>query len=425
MEQKNLVPKRRFKEFQNAPAWEKRKLVDLCTTFTDGDWIEAKDQSDNGIRLIQTGNVGVNEFIDKADKSKWITEDTFNRLNCSEVYPGDILISRLPEPAGRACIVPNFEKRMITAVDCTIVRTSDECNKKYLVQYLSSESYFKSVNNFLAGGTRQRISRSNLANFIVPLPSKPEQKKIGAVLDRLDNLITLHQRKLEKMKALKSAYLSEMFPAEGERVPKRRFAGFTQPWERRKFIELLDVKDGIRRGPFGSALKKDLFVPKSDYVVYEQQNAIYDKWETRYYITKEKFEELHKFVLSEGDFIMSGAGTIGRIAKVPKGIKKGVFNQALIRFKINPELTDSNYFLEWIRSNEMQRKFTGSNPGSAMTNLVPMSEVKEWVISLPSLAEQKKIGDFFAELSDIITLHQRKLEKLQNLKKAYLNEMFV
>ncbi|MDP1498574.1 restriction endonuclease subunit S [Bacillus velezensis] len=206
--------------------------------------------------------------------------------------------------------------------------------------------------------------------------------------------------------------------------PKIRFVGFTDAWEERKFIELLDIREGIRRGPFGSALKKELFVPKSDYVVYEQQNAIYDKWETRYNITKDKFDELRKFVLSEGDFIMSGAGTIGRISRVPNGIKQGVFNQALIRFKINTEVTNSNYFLEWIRSDNMQRKFTEANPGSAMTNLVPMHEVKEWVVSSPSLGEQKKIGDFFTELSYLLTLHQRKLELLKDTKKNLLQKMF-
>ncbi len=208
------------------------------------------------------------------------------------------------------------------------------------------------------------------------------------------------------------------------KVPELRFKGFTDDWEQRKFFELLDAKNGIRRGPFGSALKKDFFVSKSDYVVYEQQNAIYNRWETRYYITKEKFDELHKFILDEGDFIMSGAGTIGRISRVPAGIKTGVFNQALIRFKINSELTDSDYFLEWIRSDSMQRRLTATNPGSAMTNLVPMSEVKKWEVMLPSLAEQQKIGDAFTKLSSMVALHQRKYGALLRLKEAYLQNLF-
>ena len=204
------VPEIRFSGFTDS--WEQRKLESLCIKFTDGDWIEAKDQSDSGVRLVQTGNVGVTEYLDKPNNKKWISEETFNRLHCEEVLPGDILISRLPEPAGRACIMPALETKMITAVDCTIVRTAPEINNKFLVQYLSSQSYFKEVNTCLAGGTRQRISRSNLANFDIPVPTdKAEQDAIGEFLDNLDNLITLHQRKALQLQKIKQALLQHMF----------------------------------------------------------------------------------------------------------------------------------------------------------------------------------------------------------------------
>ena len=182
--------------------------------------------------------------------------------------------------------------------------------------------------------------------------------------------------------------------------------------------------DGLRRGPFGSALKKEFFISSSEYTVYEQNNAIYNTWKTRYFITPEKFQELHKFQLVPGDFILSGAGTIGRIAQVPANITKGVFNQALIRIRINPEWMDKNFFLIWMQSENMQRKLTQANPGSAMTNLVPMSEIKKWEIIIPSKAEQNKIGEFIQKLNSLITLHQRKLEHLQEQKKGLLQKMF-
>jgi type I restriction enzyme S subunit len=196
-------------------------------------------------------------------------------------------------------------------------------------------------------------------------------------------------------------------------------------WELCKFKGLLDEQDGIRRGPFGSALKKAFFVENSEYVVYEQQNAIYDTYETRYKISKEKFKELEKFSISEGDFIMSGAGTIGRISRVPKGVAKGVFNQALIRFRTNTEVTDSEYFIQFVRADKMQKKLTGANPGSAITNLVPMSEIKKWDILIPSKKEQILVGLFLKKLDNTITLHQRKSDQLKELKKAYLQVMFV
>ena len=204
------VPEIRFKGFTDA--WEQRKLSSLCEKFTDGDWIEAKDQSDSGVRLIQTGNVGVTEYLDKPNNKKWVTADTFERLRCEEVLPGDILISRLPEPAGRACIMPNLGTKMITAVDCTIVRTFAEYSSKFLVQFLSTHDYFNEVNTALAGGTRQRISRSNLASFDVPTPPTfEEQEAIGNYFKHLDHLITLHQRKLEKLKNIKKSCLEKMF----------------------------------------------------------------------------------------------------------------------------------------------------------------------------------------------------------------------
>lgn len=212
---------------------------------------------------------------------------------------------------------------------------------------------------------------------------------------------------------------------EMKKVPRLRFRGFSEEWELCKFKGLLDEQDGIRRGPFGSALKKAFFVENSEYVVYEQQNAIYDTYETRYKISKEKFKELEKFSISEGDFIMSGAGTIGRISRVPKGVAKGIFNQALIRFRTNTEVTDSEYFIQFVRADKMQKKLTGANPGSAITNLVPMSEIKKWDILIPSKKEQILVGLFLKKLDNTITLHQRKLEQLKELKKAYLQAMFV
>ena len=206
--------------------------------------------------------------------------------------------------------------------------------------------------------------------------------------------------------------------------PRIRFKGFTEDWEQRKFVDLLDPQNGIRRGPFGSSLKKDSFVKKSDYVVYEQQNAIYDNYETRYFISREKYNELIRFNIQPGDFIMSGAGTIGRISMVPDGIKKGVFNQALIRFKVNKDSVDPLYFLKFMQSDMMQKQLTQANPGSAMTNLVPMDELKKWNIVIPSFEEQNRISTFIKQIDDVITLHQRKLEKLKLAKKSLLQKLF-
>lgn len=169
---------------------------------------------------------------------------------------------------------------------------------------------------------------------------------------------------------------------------------------------ILNENDGIRRGPFGSALKKEYFVSNGPYVVYEQQNAIYDNYQTRYRISKEKFQELNKFSVHPGDFIMSGAGTIGKLSYVPQGVPEGVFNQALIRLRINKN-TNPWYFLQFMRSEFMQKKLTEANPGSAMTNLVPMSELKNWEVQIPQKKEQSAIGSLLMKLDQLIASNRR------------------
>lgn len=206
-------------------------------------------------------------------------------------------------------------------------------------------------------------------------------------------------------------------------IPKIRFNNSKIDWQQAKFKNLLNSEEGIRRGPFGSALKKELFVQNSEYVVYEQQNAIYDHFNTRYRISEEKYHELKKFILLSGDFIMSGAGTIGKISLVPEGIENGVFNQALIRLRVNKN-TDKEFFLQWMRSSKMQNKLTKANPASAMVNLVPMSEVKEWDVIVPSPEEQSAIGYLFRTLDDLLASYKDNLVNYQSLKATMLSKMF-
>ena len=195
-------------------------------------------------------------------------------------------------------------------------------------------------------------------------------------------------------------------------------------WEKRKFVQMLNNSDGLRRGPFGSALKKAFFVKESSFVVYEQQNAIYDRFNTRYRISEKKFAELHNFEVLPGDFLLSGAGTIGRIARVPKGIEQGVFNQALIRLRINESMTDSEFFLQFIRSDFMQKNLTETNPGSAIQNLVPMSELKNWTVRTPVVNEQRKIGSLLKKIDNLIAATQRRIDDLEQVEKTLLQHLF-
>ena len=287
------------------------------------------------------------------------------------------------------------------------------------------EIFREEWNKYGQPGSQVNLNSDLVKNQVINIPNEKEQEKISSFLEALDRIITLHQCKLKKLNLAKKSLLQKLFPRNGSQIPGVRFKGFTDAWEQRKFLDLLDTQNGIRRGPFGSSLKKDSFVKKSDYVVYEQQNAIYDNYVTRYFISKEKYNELIRFNIQPGDFIMSGAGTIGRISMVPDGIKKGVFNQALIRFKVDKNSVNPLYFLKFMQSDMMQKQLTQANPGSAMTNLVPMDELKKWDVTIPSLEEQNKISNFINQIDESITLHQRKLERLQEVKKGLLQKMFV
>ncbi len=160
-------------------------IGECACTFIDGDWIESKDQSESGIRLIQTGNIGNGVFKDKEEKSRFISEETFNRLNCSRIFKGDILVSRLPDPIGRACIVPEIDKA-ITAVDCTIIRLKSYVLPEFFIAYTKTSTYLNQIKKAATGTTRRRISRANLAKIIIPVPPIELQEEFAAIVRQAD-----------------------------------------------------------------------------------------------------------------------------------------------------------------------------------------------------------------------------------------------
>jgi len=179
------------------------KLSDMCIMFEDGDWIESKDQSDDGIRLLQTGNIGEGKFLEKEGKERFISRETFEKLKCKEVFSGDILISRLPEPVGRACLVPEKKQRMITAVDCTICRIDDKkIRRRYLCYYLQSANYYTQLKNSITGTTRKRISRKNLGNIEIKIPSDKKQEEVIKQLDLIVEIIDNKKKKLQLLDTL-------------------------------------------------------------------------------------------------------------------------------------------------------------------------------------------------------------------------------
>ena len=207
--------------------WQKTSLADLCEVFADGDWIESKDQSAEGIRLIQTGNVGEGLFRDRGEKARYISEATFKRLRCTEIFEGDCLISRLPDPAGRSCLLPDTGERMITAVDCTIVRFNrQQALPEFFNYYSQSRDYLRAVDGETTGTTRKRISRSKLAQTLIPVPPLPEQHRLVGILDEAFERIATAKANAEKnlrnARALFDSHLQSIFTQHGDGWMEKR-----------------------------------------------------------------------------------------------------------------------------------------------------------------------------------------------------------
>ena len=383
-------------------SWEQRKLASLCEKFTDGDWIESKDQSDFGVRLVQTGNVGVAEYLDKPNNKKWISEDTFDRLHCEEVLPGDILISRLPEPAGRACIVPLLGTKMITAVDCTIVRTAPDMSNKFLVQYLSSQAYFDDVNTCLAGGTRQRISRGNLANFNVPIPvKKSEQDAIGMFFGYLDNLITLHQRKCALLFSPFQAFISMMFITS------------TFSWEQRKFDEVFDCtvpNNTLSRAELSYDEGTVLNVHYGD-VLIKYGSVLDVQKDDIPRIPHRCREDFNGALLQDGDVIIADTAedeTTGKACEIGN-LQGSAIVSGLHTMVCRPRNRMAlGYLGYYLNSNAYHHQLLPLMQGIKVLSL-SRSNIQKTSVSYPiAVKEQQLIAYYFSQLDNLITLHQRK-----------------
>ena len=390
--------------------WEVKKLGDVCNCLTDGDWIESKDQSLDGIRLIQIGNIGKGKFRDKSDSYKFISESTFHELNCKEIFPGDILVSRLPDPIGRACIVPQLNNKLITAVDCTIIRTNELLLPQFFIYYTMSNVYYSRLKNFITGAVRKRISRTNLSKIDVPVPSIQTQHKIIEELDCLTSVIEKQKKQLEELDNLAQSIFYDMF---GDPIVNEK------GW---KTSTIDNVCSSIIRGPFGSALKKEFFVEKDDstYKVYEQKNAIKkDAFIGTYYISKEMYKSLSRFEIFPNDIIMSCSGTIGELFVIPFDAERGIINQALLKFTLNKNI-EQNYFL--FMMNLMKSKM--DIKGCGIQNIGSVRYIKATKFGLPPLTLQQEFASKIEAIENQKKLIKKSIEETEELFNSRMDYYF-
>ena len=362
----NLSGERYRESTAQMTTYPRVEIGQISEFFTDGDWIESKDQSELGIRLIQTGNIGFGEYLDKKENSRFISEETFERLNCTEVIPGDVLVSRLPDPVGRACIAPSLSTRQITAVDCSIIRFAPgRLLPELFVAFTKSEHYYKNIEGYLTGTTRPRISRGNLSKVQIPLPPLDIQKEIVAEIEG-------YQKVIDGARAVVDNY--------------RPHIVVDPDWPMVALGEVCNFK----RGPFGGSLKKEIFV-KAGYAVYEQGHAIYEDFSSfRYFINETKYREMQGFAVHPRDIIMSCSGTMGRAAIVPDDAPPGIINQALLKLAVTDQILTS--FLKlWMDSSNFQQSIENVTFGAAIRNVASVKVLKSLTIPLPSLETQQAI----------------------------------
>ena len=194
--------------------WELKRIAAAARpgpdSFTDGDWVELPYITDNGVRLIQTGNIGIGEYREQGHR--YIDESSFEELRCTDINPGDVLICRLAEPVGRACLAPDLGVRMITSVDVCILKASEQFSGSYLVFLMSSRRYLDYVESLVRGGTRNRISRQMLGAIKIPAPPEAEQRAIAAYLEQVtsesDNSANTISKAIERLEEYRSALIT-------------------------------------------------------------------------------------------------------------------------------------------------------------------------------------------------------------------------
>ena len=382
-------PALRFKGFVND--WEQRKLGECCQEFKSGSFISASDIGDVGKYPVYGGN-GLRGF-----SAEYNHDAEFALIGRQGALCGNMNYS-----VGRAYFTEH-------AIAVQANKTADTKFLYYLLRKMNLGQYSdQSAQPGLAVG--------KLVKLTDLFPSVAEQIKIGHQFMGIDNLITLHQRKLEKLQNLKKAMLEKMFPKNGAKVPEIRFKGFTDDWEQRKLGEMAEIIGG---GTPNTNNKSYWNGDINWYAPAEIVNQIYVNSSERK-ITEEGYNNSSAKMLPTGTVLFTSRAGIGKTAILAK---EGCTNQGFQSIVPHKKELDS-YFI-FSRTEELKNYGEKMGAGSTFVE-VSGKQMENMNLMMPkTIAEQQKIGTYFENIDNLITLHQRKLEKLQNLKKAMLEKMFI
>lgn len=403
------IPKRRFKEFESEDSWEIRKLREITSLITKGTTPLSKTGKGE-VNFIKIENLDVSSgAILSCSKISLFEHNGY--LKRSQLKENDILFS-IAGTLGRIGIVESSILPANTNQALAIIRNA-KCKINYLAIALKGKTVKKFILQNPTIGAQPNLSLEQIGSLDIPYPKLSEQKKIGNFFQTIETLITLHQHKLDKLKNLKKSYLAELFPAEGERLPKRRFPDFEGAWEGKKLGEITTYRNGTgheeKQSRFGKYELVNLNSISIDGGLKPSGRFIEEASET----------------LMKNDLVMvlsdvAHGDLLGRVAVIPEN-DKFVLNQRVALLRHNG-IVDIKYLFSFINAHQKYFKLQGA--GSSQLNL-SRDSVENFEVALPSVEEQKTIGNFFEKLDKSISLQQQKLDKLKDLKKAYLNELFV
>lgn len=414
---KENKPEMRFSGFNED--WKQRKFGDSFDFLQNNTLSRASLNDTSGCaKNVHYGDIlvkfGESISAEKADLPFICDREILKKLSKSILKNGDVVIADTAEDmtTGKSCEIVDVDECMpvLAGLHTIPVRPKQKFGKYYLGYYLNSEAFHSQLIPLIQGIKVYSISKSSIKDTVVMFPDDvQEQEKIGSLFNRIDNTITLQQRKLELLKNQKKAFLEKMFPKEGENVPEIRFSGFSDAWKQRKFGDFAKVS--MCKRVFKEETTQTGDVPFFKIGTF---GGIPDAFISRYKF--ESYKAKYPYP-KKGDILISASGSIGRIVEYSG--KDEYFQDSNIIWLDHDESV-LNSFLKHVYS---IIKWNGIE-GTTIKRLYNDNVLTTKILT-PSLEEQSKIGIFFTQLDNTITLQQRKLEILKNIKKSFLQKMFV
>ncbi|MDB1226737.1 restriction endonuclease subunit S [Bifidobacterium bifidum] len=412
MTEQAKVPAIRFAGFTDP--WEQRKLGEIAS-FSKGSGYSKADIRESGIPLFLYGRM-YTQYETRVD-----SVDTFAAPRPGTLYSKgtEIVVPASGESAEDIARASAITREGIAlGGDLNVVYPQRMVTPLFLAYGLSHGSSQKLLAQKAQGKTVVHIHASDLKGLGIAFPDVTEQQAIGTFFSSLDDLITLHQRKYDKLVIFKKTMLEKMFPKDGESVPEIRFAGFTDPWEQRKLVEV---------ATFGGGHTPPMADPdnyEDGYVLWVTSQDVKSNYldRTTTQITEKGAKELTLY--PAGSLVMvTRSGILRHTLPVAELRKPSTVNQD-IRVILPQGECCGEWLLQFFISHNKELLLEFGKTGTTVES-VDFGKIKDMLLYMPSTVEQQQIGDFFAKLDSLITLHQRKLELLRNIKKSLLDKMFV